>query len=294
MAFKALTLNTPPEQAAHILAEDDAAIYAALMGDDRVLDIGNKLAATVITNNTVRISDGVAVVGGHAGRIIKGDYEDMTIENGASGKKRNDLICARFISNGNTDTYRLIVVKGASGTTAIDPTIVRGNLYNGDKQRDFPLWRVCLDGLSITKIEQMFTVSATNKYLADKTASLQTSVNQLNSNLSGLKFEHQWIPAVTDAYNAANVLTFGGAQIYPGNFTNCAFLAVLNSTATSGKRSVFLIIMGEADAEPALVKIDGGTETLYPRLTRTSSYRVYPIWTTSVTMGIHVSLFKLY
>ncbi|MBS6764010.1 MAG: hypothetical protein KH304_10605 [Clostridium sp.] len=182
MAFKALTLNTPPEQAAHILAEDDAAIYAALMGDDRVLDIGNKLAATVITNNSVRISDGVAVVGGHAGRIIKGDYEDMTIENGTSGKKRNDLICARFISNGNTDTYRLIVVKGASGTTAVDPTIVRGNLYNGDKQRDFPLWRVCLDGLSITKIEQMFTVSATNKYLADKTASLQTSVNQLNSN----------------------------------------------------------------------------------------------------------------
>ena len=188
MAFKALTLNTPPEQAAHILAEDDAAIYAALMGDDRVLDIGNKLAATVITNNSVRISDGVAVVGGHAGRIIKGDYEDMTIENGTSGKKRNDLICARFISNGNTDTYRLIVVKGASGTTAVDPTIVRGNLYNGDKQRDFPLWRVCLDGLSITKIEQMFTVSATNKYLADKTASLQTSVNQLNSNLNAANF----------------------------------------------------------------------------------------------------------
>lgn len=186
MAFKALTLNTPPEQAAHILAEDDAAIYEALMGDDRVLDIGNKLAATVITNNSVRISDGVAVVGGHVGRIIKGDYEDMTIENGASGKKRNDIICARFISNGNMDTYRLIVIKGASGTTAVDPTIVSGNLYNGDKQRDFPLWRVCLDGLSITKVEQMFTISATNKFLADKTASLQTSVNQLNSNYNDL------------------------------------------------------------------------------------------------------------
>ena len=184
MAFKALTLNTPPEQAAHILAEDDAAIYEALMGGDKVLDIGNKLAATVITNNSVRISDGVVVVGGHVGRIVKGDYEDMTIENGTSGKKRNDLICARFMVSGDIDTYKLIVVKGASGTTAVDPTIVSGNLYNGDKQRDFPLWRVCLDGLSITKVEQLFSVSSTIKYLTEKTASLQTLYNQLNSNIS--------------------------------------------------------------------------------------------------------------
>lgn len=177
MAFKGLTLNTPPEMAAHILAEDDAAIYEALLGDDRVLDIGNKLAATVITNNSVRISDGVAVVGGHVGRIKKGDYQDMTIENGVSGKKRNDLICARFITNGDTDTYNLVVVKGAAGTTATDPSVVKGNLYAGDKQRDFPLWRVCLDGLSITKVQQMFSVSKTNKYFSDQ-------LDQLNRNLN--------------------------------------------------------------------------------------------------------------
>lgn len=204
MAFKALTLNTPPEQAAHILAEDDAAIYEALMGGDKVLDIGNKLAATVITNNSVRISDGVVVVGGHVGRIVKGDYEDMTIENGTSGKKRNDLICARFMVSGDIDTYKLIVVKGASGTTAVDPTIVSGNLYNGDKQRDFPLWRVCLDGLSITKVEQLFSVSSTIKYLTEKTASLQTLYNQLNSNIETVSNKYAYN---TKNYNA-NILTF--------------------------------------------------------------------------------------
>ena len=176
MSFKGLTLNTPPEKEAHILAEDDAAIYEALLGDDRVLDIGNKLGATVITNNSVRISDGVAVVGGHVGRIIKGDYQDMTIQNGTSGKKRNDLICARFITNGNTDTYNLVVVKGAAGSTATDPSIVRGNLYAGDKQRDFPLWRVCLDGLSITKVQQMFSISETNKNIVSR-------LDELNRNI---------------------------------------------------------------------------------------------------------------
>lgn len=221
MAFKPITLNTPPEKAAHILAEDDAAFYEALIGEDRVLDIGNKLSATVITNNVVRISDGVVVVGGHIGRIVKGDYEDMTIENGISGKKRNDLICARFISNGSVDTYGLVVIKGAAGATATDPTIVSGNLYNGDKQRDFPLWRICLDGLSITKVEQLFNVNATNKYLAEKATSLQNSFDQLNRNL-------QMSAMIVDADTNA---TYPTANMYVNSKTLTAFpvLAICGS-----------------------------------------------------------------
>ena len=33
----------------------------------------------------------MVVVGGHVGRIIKGDYEDMMIDNGIADQKRNDL-----------------------------------------------------------------------------------------------------------------------------------------------------------------------------------------------------------
>ena len=177
MALKPITVNTTAAEPAHILAEDDAAIYAALIGDDRVLDIGGKLAATVISNNKVRITDGVVVVGGHAAIIYKGDYEDMTIENGVSGKKRNDLIVARFIAgdDGGADSYSLVVVKGTAGTSATDPAIVQGNLYNGDKQRDYPLWRVKIEGLSITAVEQLYTVNTTNTDLSD-------SLKQLNEN----------------------------------------------------------------------------------------------------------------
>jgi hypothetical protein len=119
-------------------------------------------------------------------------------------------------------------------------------------------------------------------------------VNQLNSNLGGLTFEHQLIASVTAEYSADNVLSFDGAQLYPGSFQNCAFLAVLNSAASTGKQSVYLIIMGAADAAPVLIKIDGGSDTLYPKLAKTSSNRVYAVWSTSATAGIHTSLFKLY
>ncbi len=177
MALKPITVNTAASEPAHILAEDDAAIYEALIGDDRVLNIGGKLAATVISNNKVRITDGVVVVGGHVARIYKGDYEDMTIENGVSGKNRNDLIVARFItgSDGGADSFKLVVIKGTVGTTASDPATVQGNLYNGDKQRDYPLWRVKIEGLSITKVEQLYEIGVTN-------ADLSNSISQLNDN----------------------------------------------------------------------------------------------------------------
>ncbi|WP_050640991.1 MULTISPECIES: hypothetical protein [Clostridia] len=145
------------------------------------------------------------------------------------------------------------------------------------------------------------TKDASNRTITDaertKWNGYGSSIDSLNSNwekLGGLRFDHQFIASVTAEYSADNVLSFAGSQLYPGNFTNCAFLAVLNSTASTGKQSVYLIIMGAADAAPVLIKIDGGSEALYPKLAKTSSNRVYAVWSTAATAGIHTSLFKLY
>ena len=193
MAFKALTVNTPPAQAAHILAEDDAAIYGGLLGQDCVLPLGQKLKATVISNNKVRIADGVVSVGGHIGRVISGDYEDMTIANGVSGKKRNDIIAARFIAgaSGGADTYKLVVIQGTAGTTASDPVTVKGDLYSGDKQRDYPLWRVKIEGLSIVKVEQMYKVGVSDAELLERMTEMNRSLTEkitaINSSLADFR-----------------------------------------------------------------------------------------------------------
>lgn len=47
MSLKALTANTAPEENAHILAEDDAAIFQSMFGDDGVLEIGQQMKVTV-------------------------------------------------------------------------------------------------------------------------------------------------------------------------------------------------------------------------------------------------------
>ena len=189
MAFKPITLNTPAEEPAHILAEDDAAIYESIIGGDCVLPIGGLMKATVLTNNKVRITDGAVVVGGHVGRIVKGDYEDMTIANGQTGQNRNDIIAARFLAgaDGGSDSYSLVVIQGTPGSAASDPVIVKGDLYAGDKQRDYPLWRVCLEGLSITKVEQMHEISTANMELADELDKLSNTVSGNASKITSLQ-----------------------------------------------------------------------------------------------------------
>lgn len=183
MAFKPLTVNTPIGKKAHILAEDDAALYDGIFGEDCVLKLGEQFASKTISNNVIRVMDGVVVVGGHVGRIIKGDYEDMMIDNGIADQKRNDLIVARFQSGGTggADTYSLVVVKGTPGATAKDPAIVQEDLYAGGKQRDYPLYRVRIENLSVVGVDKLFKVNRNFKVLVeelDKTREKIDSVNQ--------------------------------------------------------------------------------------------------------------------
>lgn len=158
MGFKGLTLNTPPEETAHIYAEDDAAIFQSIAGGDGVFTLGQQCKATTLSNNKVRIADGVLIVGGHFARIPYGEYEDCEIANGESGKKRNDIIVAVFetTGTGGIDKMHCTVKKGVAGTTAVDPELTQDDIYNNGKIREMPLYRVKIEGLSIVAVEPMF------------------------------------------------------------------------------------------------------------------------------------------
>ena len=175
--LKPITVNTPTADEAHIYAEDDASIYLSMFGGDGVSTNGQSCKATVLSNNKVRIADGIICVGGHFARIPYGDYIDCEIENGQSGKKRNDIIVARFetTGTGGIDTYTCEVKKGTAGSTATDPEIVQEDLYKAGKVRELPLYRVKIEGLSITAVEQLFTLRKTNEELEKELASLNSN-----------------------------------------------------------------------------------------------------------------------
>lgn len=176
--LKGITVNTAPEAEPHIYAEDDAAIFQAMFGEDGVSSIGQACKATVLSNNKVRIADGVLCVGGHFARIPYGEYVDCEIANGQSGKNRNDIIVAKFVTTGSggIDTMTCEVKQGTASTTATDPTLTQNDIYKGGKIRELPLYRVKLEGLNITAVEQLFTVNPTNKDLSNKLTELNGKI----------------------------------------------------------------------------------------------------------------------
>lgn len=167
MALYPITINTPENQEPHIYAQDDACIYEAIFGSDCVFDMGNKFKSQVLSNNKIRLSDGVLKVGGHIARIKSGDYEDLTIANGVSGKKRVDIICCKFTTNGKVDNMELIVKQGAIGTSYTDPALTQNDLYAGGQVREMPLYRVKIDGLNIVAVEQMFELRQNTKQMQE-------------------------------------------------------------------------------------------------------------------------------
>lgn len=171
-----ITVSTPPGEEAHIRAEDDASIYQSLFGGDGVSTVGQACKATVLSNNKVRIADGIICVGGHFARIPYGDYIDCEIDSGQSSKNRNDIIVARLetTGTGGIDTYTCEVKKGTAGSTATDPEIVQEDLYKAGKVRELPLYRVKIEGLSITAVEQLFTLRKTNEELEKELESLNS------------------------------------------------------------------------------------------------------------------------
>lgn len=198
--LKPITVNTPTEDEAHIYAEDDAAIYQSLFGEDGVSSVGQVCKATVLSNNKVRVADGVICVGGHFARIPYGDYIDCEIENGQSGQNRNDIIVARFetTGTGGIDTYTCEVKKGMAGSTTTDPEIVQEDLYKAGKVRELPLYRVKIEGLSITAVEQLFTLRKTNEELEKELVSL-------NSKIPDVYYEEVSLHYYDGAYMTATV-----------------------------------------------------------------------------------------
>lgn len=161
MAFNPITVNKGPSAEPHIYAEDDAAIFQSMFGEDGILDIGSKLKLTIQSNNLVRMSDGALCVGGHIGRIKYADYVDLTIDNGETGYNRNDLIIGSFSNTGEhtVDTFEPKVVKGTPATgTAVDPTLTKGSLYEGEHLRQAAVARVRLEGLNIVGVDTLLPV----------------------------------------------------------------------------------------------------------------------------------------
>lgn len=163
----------------HITSYQDAMINAGITGMDNAIFgyVGQALKAVVTSANNVRIYDGAGMIGGKVICINKGQYVDVPIANGVSGKKRSDLICVKYTKNSSTgvESIAFQVVQGTAGTSYVDPAVTKNDLFStGTITSQEKLYRVKINGLAIEAVEPLFETLSSNKDLEKKYAELNS------------------------------------------------------------------------------------------------------------------------
>lgn len=145
----------------HITAVQDRGKNQGAFGvDSYILNVGQQLAAQIISANEVRIKDGVLCMQGCVANIAEGMYDTCTIANGTQGMQRRDLIVARYTKDADTNVedISLVVIQGTpAASSPATPSYNSGNIQIGDSPVDFPLYRVNISGVTISSTTKIAT-----------------------------------------------------------------------------------------------------------------------------------------
>lgn len=128
----------------HISGDDTGALNAGIFGESGcVLSTAHKLKCTIENANLAIIDTGDLIMPKSGRHVRVTQPEQLSIANGSDGRKRHDLIVARYaIDDNGCESVSLIVIKGTSSAgDASDPAY---------KPEDLLLYRISLDGLTPT------------------------------------------------------------------------------------------------------------------------------------------------
>ena len=218
----------------HVTAEQDRDVNEGIFDTGSfVLKTGSQLAAELVSNNEIKVRDGVLVIQGCTAVIKKNTYDPVTIANGSQGMKRIDLIVARYNKNEETkiEEVTLKVIQGTpNASTAAVPTYKTGDIQSGDLVADMPLYKVTLDGLNVTSVDKMFTVIPTLPELSSNLANIKADLIKANNRLnvigteywSGVKNNYSYSKKETWVNNVSTVTIPAGTYIFTLKATPCA------------------------------------------------------------------------
>lgn len=192
---------------AHITAQMDRDINRGIFGDGAYvanLANGDTLQAFIQNANTIALGAGMIIGQGCIGEIPHGTNEAVTIQNGDQGLQRRDLITAYYkrASGTGVESMELRVIKGTPAVSnPVRPAYSGGNIVNGNNGRDFLLYEVWINGLTIERVERIAPVIGT---MTD----MNEQIESLESEIDGAKLIRRSFPFTID-YDAGTPGTRG-------------------------------------------------------------------------------------
>lgn len=215
----------------HITSDDQGSFNAAIMGTGQfVLERGKQFAASIISNNKVRVFDGDALMQGRHIRLKEDTYVDVNFDNGAQGYDRIDLIVIRYTKDISTDveSANLVVIKGipADSNVSVPEHTVGDLIGKHDLVNDLVLYKVPFNGLNIQPLEAVFDTVPTWETLKKQAVGeiaekLEKSTKDAEEKIDSLG------KALTDR--------LGGFSIYNGLLTQAEYDALPADVKSAGK-----------------------------------------------------------
>ena len=249
----------------HITPQQDRNVNMGIFGTGAyIANLGNKLAATVVSANEITIADGLLVAEGCTAEVERGTSESMEIANGSQGMLRTDLIVARYTKASGTgvEDMQLAVITGTpAASNPADPSYNTGSIASGDTLVDFPLYKVSLNGISIesvTRIPNIVTMAKMSDVSAVSSA-LSTLSNTVTSLSTKIGNTAMGTAATTVTAAIKELLT--KINTANNNITNVANRAGALETKTAGFNGTLLL------------SVPNG-ETNYRRLNAVATYLV--------------------
>lgn len=151
----------------HVTAAQIADFNRGIYGNAAILDVGNKLEASIQTANRITIKDGVAVFDGREVYVAYGKNETVNITSGTQDMKRYDIIAVVYEKDARTGVEK-VTLKAITGTPNTmhpsDPQVNDLDIRTGILKSEKPLYRVRLNGTAIEGIDALVEIKGFKKH----------------------------------------------------------------------------------------------------------------------------------
>ena len=169
----------------HVTSQQFRQLVEGTVGQESyILTSGENLEPELSSNNLLKIRSGIMSHHGNLSTVEIGTYDEVTIQNGTQGMKRIDLVVNRYTKNDETGIEENEwddIMGTPDADSPVAPAYTEGNLQEGDLVDDCPVFEVHLDGINVTEVKKLLSVSP-------DIPTLNAYLSQLSSKLAVVKF----------------------------------------------------------------------------------------------------------
>ena len=214
----------------HVTSQQFRQMLEGIIGQGSyIITSGENLKPELRSNNLLKIRSGMMAHHGCISCVDIGTYDEVTLTNGSQGMKRIDLIVNRYTRNAETEvencSWKVIQGKPVASNPAV-PAYTSGNLQNGDLVDECPAFEVHYDGINVTEVKSLLSVTDGLSGLSRKLTNTNTNLAKANTVLENRK------PIFIDSTSTGSV-TFDTTNFLKSGITY-AFVVAVNSNLNSG------------------------------------------------------------